>query len=52
MFLTGEGATSKSFLFDLMKASSIPGTVDTLTYQTTKADAVDGNLNDLITVCH
>lgn len=52
MFLTGEGATSKSFLFDLMKASSIPGTVDTLTYQTTKADAVDGNRNDLITVCH
>ena len=52
MFLTGEGATSKSFLFDLMEAASIPGTVEKLTYQTTKADAVDGNRNDLITVCH
>lgn len=52
MFLTGEGATSKSFIFDIMEECSIPGTVDKLTYQTSKADAVDGNRNDLITICH
>ena len=49
---TGEGATSKSFLFDLMKECSIPGTIDQLTYETAKANAVDGNRNDVITVCH
>ena len=52
IFQTGEGATSKSFNFKLMQKASIPGTVEVLTYQTTKADAVDGNRNDLITVCH
>lgn len=52
IFQTGEGATSKSFLFDLMKSCSIEGTIDQLTYETTKANAVDGNRNDCITVCH
>jgi len=52
IFQTGEGATSKSFLFDLMKECSIPGTIDQLTYETAKANAVDGNRNDVITVCH
>jgi hypothetical protein len=52
IFQTGEGATSKSFIFDLMKDGCIPGTVDQLTYETTKANAVDGNRNDVITVCH
>ena len=52
IFQTGEGATSKSFLFDLMKDGSIPGTIDQLTYETAKANAVDGNRNDTITVCH
>lgn len=52
IFQTGEGATSKSFLFDLMKHASIHGTVDQLTYETAKANAVDGNRNDVITVCH
>lgn len=52
IFQTGEGATSKSFIFDLMKRASIPNTIDQLTYETAKANAVDGNRNDTITVCH
>ena len=52
VFQTGEGATSKSFLFDLMKDGSITGTIDQLTYETAKANAVDGNRSDVITVCH
>jgi len=51
-FQAGEGATSKSFLFKLMEWMSIPGSVEVLTYQTGKADAVDGNRNDVTTVCH
>lgn len=52
VFQAGEGATSKSFLFTLMDRMSIPGTIQVLTYQTGKADAVDGNQNDVTTVCH
>ena len=52
VFQAGEGATSKSFLFKLMDQMSIPGTIQVLTYQTGKADAVDGNQNDVTTVCH
>jgi len=51
-FQAGEGATSKSFLFLLMEQMSIPGTTEVLTYQTGKADAIDGNRNDICTVCH
>ena len=51
-FQAGDGATSKSFLFKLMEWMSIPGTIEVLTYQTGKADAVDGNRNDITTVCH
>ncbi|MDA7839024.1 hypothetical protein N9A45_01700 [bacterium] len=51
-FQAGDGACSKSFLFDLMAKLSIPGTIEVLTYQTGKADAVDGNRNDITTVCH
>ena len=51
-FQAGEGATSKSFLFDQMAKMSIPGTIEILTYQTGKADAIDGNRNDITTVCH
>ena len=50
IIFTGEGATSKSFLFDQMKKMSIPGTVIELTYQTTKSDAIDEDRNDTITV--
>lgn len=51
-FQAGEGATSKSFTFILMDRMSIPGTIEVLTYQTGKSDAVDGNRNDVVTVCH
>ena len=51
-FQAGEGATSKSFLFLMMEKLSIPGTIEVLTYQTGKSDAVDGNRNDVTTVCH
>lgn len=51
-FQAGEGATSKSFCFNIMTEMSIPGTIEVLTYQTGKSDAVDGNRNDIVTVCH
>jgi hypothetical protein len=51
-FQAGDGATSKSFLFLLMEKLSIDGTTEVLTYQTGKSDAVDGNRNDVVTVCH
>ena len=47
---TGEGATSKSFTFEIVKETCIPGTVSELTFQTTKADAIDGDRNDCITI--
>lgn len=52
IFQTGEGATSKSFVFDIMKEGSIKGSIDQLTYETPKSNAVDGNRNDIVTVCH
>ena len=47
---TGESAVSKSFVFDMMTDMSVPGTITSLTYQTTRADAVDGDADDHITV--
>ena len=52
VFQTGEGATSKSFIFNLMIKCCIPNSIDQLTYSTGKADAIDGNRNDCTTVCH
>jgi hypothetical protein len=46
MIFTGEGATSKSFLFDQMKLMSIPGTMLELTYQTLRANAIETDKND------
>ena len=51
-FQAGDSACSKSFLFDQMTRQSIPGTVEVLTYQTGKSDAIDGNRNDITTICH
>ena len=51
-FWTGEGATSKSFILDTVKDHCVNGTVEQLTYQTTKARAVDGNQDDKITFFH
>jgi hypothetical protein len=50
LIFTGEGATSKSFLFEKMKQMSIPGTISELTYQTARSDAIDGDRNDTIFV--
>ena len=51
-FFFGEGASGKSFMFNLIKQDSIPGSVVELTYQTGKADAIDGNRNGEIVVMH
>lgn len=51
-FFFGEGAAGKSFMFKLLGMDSIPDTVVELTYQTGKADAIDGNRNGEITVMH
>ena len=50
MIYTGESATSKSYIFEMMQLMSIPGTITEITYQTTRADAVDGDQNDHVTV--
>lgn len=50
MIYTGESATSKSFAFERAADMSIPGTISEITYQTTRADAVDGDQNDHITI--
>lgn len=50
LIFTGEGATSKSFLFDKMKQMSIHNTVTELTYTTKRAMAVEKDQNDEITV--
>lgn len=44
---TGDGATSKSFLFEIMIATSIPGTCPEFTYETAKSNAHDENNNHL-----
>lgn len=49
-FGTGKGATSKSFLFDVMEDLSVDKSVQVLTYQTLRADAIDEDQNDLIIV--
>lgn len=52
IFATGKGATSKSFLFEELARFSIHKTMEELSYQTTRADAIDGHRNDTITVMH
>lgn len=49
---TGEGATSKSFLFDTVGQMSITGTTETITYNTLRADAIDGDQLDTIQQYH
>lgn len=49
---TGEGATSKSFLFDTVSELSIEGTTETITYHTLRADAIDGDQIDTIQQYH
>ena len=51
-FWTGEGATSKSFILDTVKDHCVDGTIEQLTYQTTKARAVDANQDDKCVFFH
>lgn len=50
MVFTGEGATSKSFLLEEMARCCIKGTAQILSYETSKASAVDGPQNDQINI--
>ena len=45
--MTGDGATSKTFLYEQMIATSIPGTCPEFTYETAKSNAHDDNNNHL-----
>lgn len=47
---TGDAATSKSFVYELLKRNSIEGTVSERTYDTDKADAVDLDMNHMVHV--
>lgn len=47
---TGEAATSKSFVYEILKKNSIEGTVSERTYDTDKADAVDFDMNHFVNV--
>ena len=48
--LTGDAATSKSYLFTVMEQNSIGGTVSTRTYDTDKADAIDSDVDHVVSV--
>jgi len=50
--LAGAGSSSKSYILNCVEKLSIPGTVQTVTHITAKADAIDENQNDLITLFH
>ena len=50
--LAGAGSSSKSYLLNCVEKLSISGTVQTVTHITAKADAIDDNQNDLITLFH
>jgi hypothetical protein len=50
MVFTGEGATSKSFLLETMAACSIEDTAEIISYETSKANAIDGPRNDQINI--
>ena len=47
---TGDAATSKSFVYELLKKNSIEGTISERTYDTDKADAVDLDMNHMVHV--
>lgn len=50
LFGSGVGGTSKTYCFDLLEKVSIPGTVEQLTYETLRANAIDRDNNDTITL--
>ena len=50
--LAGAGSSSKSYILNQVEKLSIKGTVQTVTHITAKADAIDENQNDIITLFH
>jgi hypothetical protein len=50
--LAGQGASSKSFMLDCTVKCSIDKTVQTVTHQTAKANAIDDDQNDTVTLFH
>ena len=48
--MTGDAATSKSYMFTLMEKNSINETISTRTYDTDKADAIDSDSNHVVSV--
>ncbi len=48
--ITGDAATSKSFLFELMEKNSINDTVSCRTYDTDKSDAIDSDKDHVVSV--
>jgi hypothetical protein len=48
--ITGDAATSKSFLFELMEKNSINETVSCRTYDTDKSDAIDSDKDHVVSV--
>jgi hypothetical protein len=49
---TGEGGTSKSFVFTVLEKSCIPNTVEVIQYETMRSNAIDEDKNDVITIMH
>ena len=50
--LAGAGATSKSYILECLEKCSIPDTTQAVSHQTSKANAIDGNQNDMIRLYH
>ena len=50
--MAGLGSTSKSYCIEMCEKTSIPHTIQIVTHQTAKANAIDGNQNDTITLFH
>lgn len=48
--MTGDAATSKSYMFTLVEKNSINETVSTRTYDTDKADAIDSDANHVVSI--
>ena len=50
--LTGAGASSKSFVLEVIEKLSIPDTTINITHQTSKADTIEDDQNDMINIYH
>ena len=50
--LTGSGSSSKSYILNCTSKMSIPDTIQITTHETSKANAIDEDQNDIITFFH